>query len=237
MKSNFYVVQLPKYCAMIFIFLNIVSMYLYVGGNINDPNQIGYSFSNNFFSDLGTTISYSNQSNIKSCILFNLSLCIIGSCFSILFFKLKDAFHKLKFLSWLAAVCGVFAGLSFIGVAFTPANLFLDIYGNPWLHIIFAHWAFRLVVICTILYSILIFKTQDFENKFAYNFITFGVVVLIYVLYSEFYLKDPRLFPEELVKHVIAQKTVVIWMIFSVYIYSIGLGKYFDNHIENKTNE
>ena len=38
-------------------------MFFYPGGNINDPHQIGYSFSYNFFSDLGTTISYSGQDN------------------------------------------------------------------------------------------------------------------------------------------------------------------------------
>jgi len=34
------------------------------------------------------------------------------------------------------------------------------------------------------------------------------------------------LHPEFLFKHVIAQKMIVIWIIISVYFYSIGLAKY-----------
>jgi hypothetical protein len=116
--------------------------------------------------------------------------------------------------------------ISFIGVALTPSNLYHDISGDPWLHIIFAHWIFRSLTIVSIIYSILIIKTENFENKYAYNFIIFGMAVFSYVMYSEFFLKDPRIFPEYLIKHVLSQKMVVLWIIFSLYLYSLGLGKY-----------
>ena len=233
MNNIFYIIQLPKISTTFFIILNLFSMILYPGGNINNPNQEGYSLSYNFFSDLGTTISYSNDSNLISCILFNFSLCLIGLSFSILFFKLKSIFKEDKLLSIIASICGVLSGFAYIGVAFTPANLYLDVYGNPWLHIFFAHWAFRLVFISSILYAVLIIKANNFNNKYAYNFIVFGCVVLIYVLYSEFFLNDPRIYPEDLINHVIAQKVIVLWMMLSIYIYSIGLGKYFNNKINN----
>ena len=142
-------------------------------------------------------------------------------------------FKEDKLLSIIASICGVLSGFAYIGVAFTPANLYLDVYGNPWLHIFFAHWAFRLVFISSILYAVLIIKANNFNNKYAYNFIVFGCVVLIYVLYSEFFLNDPRIYPEDLINHVIAQKVIVLWMMLSIYIYSIGLGKYFNNKINN----
>ena len=76
------------------------------------------------------------------------------------------------------------------------------------------------------IYSFLIFKTEGFENKYAYGFITFALIVLLYIFFSEYYFKDPRLHPEFLFKHVIAQKMIVIWIIISVYIYSVGLAGY-----------
>ena len=52
---------MPKYSMIIFVGLNILAMLLYPGGNINNPDQIGYSFIYNFFSDLGMTISHSGK--------------------------------------------------------------------------------------------------------------------------------------------------------------------------------
>ena len=229
MKNKFWIVNMPTYSMIAFVILNIIAMLCYPGGNLNNPDQIGYFFSYNFFSDLGMTISHSNENNMISCILFNSSLCIVGITFTMLFYSIKDLFPKFKILSLIATFLGFLGGISFIGVAFTPSNLFLDSVGNPWLHTVFAHWIFRSLSAVSIIYSILIIKTKDFENKYAYNFVIFGIMLLAYVLYSELYLKDPRIFPEYLIKHVLSQKMVVLWMIMSIYLYSLGLGKYLLN--------
>ena len=229
MKNKFWIVNMPTYSMIAFVILNIIAMLCYPGGNLNNPDQIGYFFSYNFFSDLGMTISHSNKNNMISCILFNTSLCIVGVTFTMLFYSIKSLFPKFKKLSFIATLLGLLGGASFIGVAFTPSNLFLDSVGNPWLHTIFAHWIFRSLSAVSIIYSILIIKTKDFENKYAYNFVIFGIMLLAYVLYSELYLKDPRIFPEYLIKHVLSQKMVVLWMIMSIYLYSLGLGKYLLN--------
>ena len=231
MKDKFWILDMPKYSMIIFILFNIIAMFLYPGGNINEQEQIGYSFIRNFFSDLGMTVSHSDENNLGSCIFFNLSLCFIGVCFCMLFYKVKNIFTNYKILSLLATLLGVLSGLSFIGVAFTPSDIYLDINNTPWLHIIFAHWIFRFLFATSVLYSILIFKTEGFDNKYAYGFIIFGFMVLMYVYVSEAYLRDPRLFPGDLVKHVVAQKMIVFWILFSIYIYSIGLGKYLNKKI------
>ena len=219
-NDKFWINDMPKYAMIIFIVLNILAMFLYPGGNINNPDQIGYSFTHNFFSDLGMTVSHSNENNILSCILFNLSLCVIGVCFSMLFYSIRNYFQNSKYLSLCATFLGIYASVSYIGVAFTPSNLYLS------LHSFFAHWIFRSLFAASILYSILIFKNREFENKYAYGFIVFGIMVLVYVLYSELYLNDPQLFPEQLIKHVLAQKIIAFWILISIYIYSIGLSKY-----------
>jgi len=233
MKNKFWIISMPTYSMVIFIILNIIAMACYPGGNLNDSSQMGYFFSYNFFSDLGMTVSHSEEPNMISCILFNSSLCIVGITFIMLFFTIKNLFLEYKILSTVAAILGILGGISFIGVAFTPSDLYLDLDGNPWLHIIFAHWIFRSLSGASIILSILIIKTKGFDNKYAYNFIIFGLMVLVYVLYSELYLKDARLYPEYLIKHVLSQKMIVLWIIISIYLYSIGVGKYLSSKLQN----
>ena len=220
MKDRFWITSLPRYAIISFVLLNMAAMFLYVGGNINNHEQIGYSFIRNIFSDLGRRYSFSGESNLMSCIFFNTSLSIIGLTFMILFYKIKNVFLNNKILISLATLFGIFSGFSYIGVGFTPADLYLEA------HIFFAHWAFRALFAASVLYSILIFKTDGFENKYAYAFIVFGIMVFSYVIYSEVVLDDPRINPEALVNHVVAQKMIAFWILFAVYIYSIGLGKY-----------
>ena len=62
---------MPKYAIGIFILFNALGMFFYPGGTINNPDQIGYAFTQNFFSDLGNSISYSGESNLISFLLFN----------------------------------------------------------------------------------------------------------------------------------------------------------------------
>ena len=44
MNDKFWISDMPKYTLCIFLFSNVLAMFFYPGGNINDPNQIGYSF-------------------------------------------------------------------------------------------------------------------------------------------------------------------------------------------------
>ena len=232
-KNNFWIDTMPKYSLVLFLSCNILAMIFYPGGNMLDPLQKGYSFSSNFFSDLGMTNShqYPINSNLISCILFNVSLCLVGVCFTMLFYKIKNIFFKNKILSTLATILGVCAGISFIGVAFTPSNLLLEY------HVIFANWAFRFLFGASFLYSILIYKTNDLDNKYAYAFTLFGVFIFIYVYYTQFYLEMPDVDNGVLNNHVLAQKTVVIWIFFSVYIYSLGIKKYLKNNFNYLGNK
>ena len=218
MKSKFWIVNMPKYSIILFCVLNIIAMFLYPGGTIHNKEQTGYMFTNNFFSDLGTTISYSGVDNTISCILFNASLCICGVTFVMLFLKIRTLF-QFKIMSSFATLFGVLGGLCFIGVAFTPANLLLD----P--HIFFAHGIFRCLLVASILYTILMFKTEGFENKYGYGFITLVVAVFVYIIISELG-PDPRSHPGALTLQVISQKLIAFWLLLSIYFYSIGLGKY-----------
>jgi len=223
LNKKFWILGMPKYSILIFIAFNLIAMIFYPGGTIGNPSTEGYLFTQNFFSDLGNSISHSGENNSISFILFNFSLSLCGLTFIILFFFIKTAF-KPSLLNFLATSFGIIGGFCCIGVAFTPADLLLQA------HIFFANGIFRGLCIASVLYSILIFKKEDMDNKYAYGFIVFGLMVLIYILISELG-PNPRLNPDALKLQVVSQKIITLWLFLSIYFYSIGLGK----HLYNKS--
>ena len=72
----------------------------------------------------------------------------------------------------------------------------------------------------------MIFNTKDFDNKYAFSFVVFAIMVLSYIYVSQFYLRDVRIYPEDLSAHVISQKLIAFWILISIYIYSRGIDKY-----------
>jgi hypothetical membrane protein len=64
--------------AGVYIILTSAAMFMYAGGTYTNPDAAGYSFLNNFFSDLGRTESHSGEPNTISWILFTSSIMTIG---------------------------------------------------------------------------------------------------------------------------------------------------------------
>ena len=56
-------------------------------------------------------------------------------------------------------------------------------------------------------------------------------MIFLYVIVSELG-PDPRTSHFALVLQAIAQKIIAFWILISIYIYSIGLGKYLENKID-----
>ena len=71
---NFWTVKVIRFVTIFFVVAVIAASYFYPGGNIHDSNQLGYSFTHNFLSDLGGLESHSGEDNIISSIFFNLSM-------------------------------------------------------------------------------------------------------------------------------------------------------------------
>ena len=91
---NFWTVKVIRFVTIFFVIAVIIASYFYPGGNIHDSNQLGYSFTHNFLSDLGGLESHSGEGNIISSIFFNLSM---------LFFSLS-VFLSCLFLSYLKKI-------------------------------------------------------------------------------------------------------------------------------------
>ena len=104
---KFWTVYLIRFVSVYFIFSVIVASFLYPGGNIFELEQIGYSFTKNYLSDLGGYKSRSGEVNFLSSFIFNSSMVLyLGSGISFLF--VPTLFKKNKKIYFLSIVGSFF---------------------------------------------------------------------------------------------------------------------------------
>ena len=217
-ERNPWLIAFPQVILVLFIVFNIIAMFAYPGGTYWDSLGSGYSFTQNFLSDLGRTMSFSGEVNFFSSQFFNMSLILAGSVFSIFYFQVRKVFstNNQKILALIGSFFGVLGGLSLIGVGITPADLYLE------LHIICATWLFRFLFIASLFYSIVIFMHDQFENKYATGYLIFTFSILLYILVSELG-PDPKISPFALTLQVVSQKMILLIFMASIYIQTLGL--------------
>ncbi len=213
---KFWTVYLIRFVSVYFIFSVIVASFLYPGGNIFELEQIGYSFTKNYLSDLGGYKSRSGEVNFLSSFIFNSSMVLyLGSGIGFLF--VPTLFKKNKKI-YLLSIIGSFFFFSgcffFAGVGLTPHDLYQDFHGH------FAKNAFRLLVPASILYVIVLYKSSV-ENK--YTLVTLGYLIFTfaYVLY-QFFIEDALKSPESLMESVVIQKIIAIVSTISIFSLSYG---------------
>jgi hypothetical membrane protein len=106
-----------------FLFLSALAMRSYPGGTMGDRQTMGYSFSENFLSDLGMTRSWSGKPNGTASLLFNTAMVVLG--FSIIPFFLflpshaPDQWESLR----IAAMFGVVSALALVGIGLSPFDV------------------------------------------------------------------------------------------------------------------
>ncbi len=210
--------KLPNYGIILFFLLNLLAMIFYSGGTHQNPELEYYKFTQNYFSDLGRTITMDGTQNFFSSFIFNNSLLMIGILFILFFYHLPNLFvdnnisHNLSRIgSWIA----ITSGFAFAGIGFTPSNLFLDS------HLFFVRWAFRSFLIVSILFVFAINKSNEWENKYAFVYIIFSLILLSYILIMDFG-PDGRKSLNGLIVQVISQKIIVAAFIVSVFFKSKG---------------
>ena len=215
--QHLFLIKLPRVACVLFVILFILAMLMYAGGTINNPESMGYSFTRNFFSDLGKFTA----ENIISAMIFNLSLIVCGWSFAAYFFYFTKLFNQNTIIHILAKVgsfAGIIGALCFIGVGLTPHNLFLNY------HIVFVNWAFRSFLLAGILFTIVLYNDDRFENRFAMGYFIFAILTFLYVLVLEF-APDPKISDFALIFNVIAQKIIIFAFIFSILYQSFGNSK------------
>ena len=97
-------VAIPRYVILLFVVLFCTSIYFYKGGTLHNPHTIGYSFSKNFFSDLGIL----SEDNIISVILFAAGLLLVGLNFILYFYNFMKLFNNNSLNSKIGKTGSVF---------------------------------------------------------------------------------------------------------------------------------
>ncbi len=200
-----------------YIILTLIAMIFYAGGTNVDSNTEGYSFLNNFFSDLGRTEAYSEKPNTISWILFTLSIFIVGIALTLFYlawvslFKDDDSTHR---LSQVGSIFGVFGALAFIGVGLTPADLLRS------LHILSVRIGFISVFIASVVYSFALYRHNTYPRKYFYTILTFSGICLIYIILL-FFGPSPET-SEGLIIQVVGQKIIVYIMAIVYAIQGYG---------------
>ena len=195
-----------------FILLTMVAMLFYAGGTNNDPTVARYQFFHNFFSDLGMTVAHNGEANTFSFLLFSLALSLAGLSLIVFFLLMPRYFQSDRLglaLSRLGAFFGILAGLCFIGVAFTPANLLLAA------HVNFVYGAFGSYFIATLFFLAAMLKVPAFVARYLIVLVVFAVILGGYV-WLLFYG------PGELTIQVTGQKIVAYAAIITVFIMAYG---------------
>ena len=168
-------------CIVGFVFyalFNLLAMVFFPGGTSMDKDRIGYSFFENFFSDLGMSRTYSGELNALSQLLFASALVLVGILLIIFFLMFATYFNESKLVknsSRIGSTAGILAGMACIGIAATPWDRYLN------LHLIFVFVLSFALLIVLISYSIAILKNKPYPNLYAWVFMAYAFILVVYI--------------------------------------------------------
>ena len=169
-----------------------------------------------------------NKSNLKSMILFNSSLVIVGITLIIfyryfnIFFNWKKDSVKSKRYSKVSRNIGVITGILFAGIGFFPHDL------NYTAHVFFANGAFTALLFLSITHTLSFKNSKYINTNYAFGHVLFCVALLSY-LYLIFL--GPQIGPgieftaKELALQVISQKVIILIFAISIIYQTIGIRK------------
>ncbi len=204
-----------------YVILSTSSMFFYPGGTFRDVNTIGYIPTLNFLSDLGRTVAFNGEPNPFGAVIYIVGLSSVGIMTIWMFLRLPRIFNEDRWtrLFYLGSrILGVISGIGFIGIAFTPNNLW-DV---P--HTIFVNIAFMKLLQALFLLMLCIYRTPHFPNRFGHllflaNSVLFGFI-LLKILGPSIHTSD-----DGLKVQATAQKVMVYTMIISLSILALGTKK------------
>ena len=214
-------IYIPRLVSILFIILQFLGMLVYPGGTIHDIETSGYSFTSNFFSDMGAYAARNGEPNYLSMILFSLSLTLVGVTFAFYYFVLPKIMGKNKInyiLSWAGTFFAFCGSICLIGTGLTPTDLVFDA------HVFFANNIFHSFLITAFCYSIVILKSDVLDRKYAIGYALFFLSIFVYVMILQF---GPSVNAGQsaLVFQVVAQKMIVIIFCLTVVHQTFGFNK------------
>ena len=217
---------IPIIALLLFVAMLSFSMSIYSGGTRANFNASGYTFSENYISDLGRYISVNGQDNSNVMVVFILAFSLLGFSFFLFFYHnyyfIKEKFKPSLNIFRLATFFALCATISIVGVGLTPSDINFDD------HVMFAEWIFRFFFGASVLYAISYFKINPKTKFLGLGYLILSIATGSYILFSDFQL-NKILFSETLIADVLAQKFIV----FSLIIGFIIIG-YFNYQISKE---
>ena len=201
---------------LLFVILNFISMLVYPGGTIIEPDRKGYSFFYNFLSNLGEWTAKNGEDNTVSAYLFNSSMLILALSyflFYVTFLRIQLKFNRNKIIL-----------ISFVLVAvFSADNSTFDI------HVFFVKVAFRFLLIHCFIQLFIVFKSKLSKIMLVRSSL-FCIILLLFIIVME-YGPNPFLDNQSLFIQVFSQKMIVISILIYFFVQlteSISLSKKFN---------
>ena len=154
----------PRVVAIFFVIFQVLGMVLYPGGTIHDLSTNGYSFTSNFFSDMGAYQARNGDPNYLSMIFFSISLILVGGTFVLYYLVLPKIFgnnNRNYYLSWIGTIFAFGGSICLIGTGLTPTDLVFES------HIFFANNIFHSFLVTSFFYCIVIFDTNILEKRLS----------------------------------------------------------------------
>ncbi|MDC3246764.1 hypothetical protein OAT66_01635, partial [Candidatus Marinimicrobia bacterium] len=171
-------IVIPRISTVLFIFFQITGMLLYPGGTMYNKEAKGYTFTENFFSDMGAYAARNGDPNYLSMIFFSLSLTIVGVTFILYYLTIPSLFRRDRlsyFISLLGSLFAIAGSLCLIGTGLTPSDLVLES------HKFFANNIFYSFLLTSFFYAYLIFNSNTIKKRYAIGYLFFFVSIFIYV--------------------------------------------------------
>ena len=198
----------------LFVFLNFISMIIYPGGTIIEPDTKGYSFFYNFFSNLGEWTAKNGEDDTVSAYLFNSSMLILSVSyflFYVSYVKIQLKFNKNKILNFLSFSTILISLISFVLVAvFSSDSSTFDI------HILFVKVAFRLLLIHCFIQLFIVYKSK-LSKKMLISSSLFSLMLFLFIIVME-YGPSPFRDNQSLFIQVTSQKIIVISILLYFFV-------------------
>ena len=198
----------------LFVVLNFISMLIYPGGTIIEPETKGYSFFYNFLSNLGESTAKNGEDNIVSAYLFNSSMLILAISyflFYVSYLRIQLKFNRNKILNFFSLSTIIISLVSFVLVAvFSADNSTFDI------HVFFVKVAFRLLLIHCFVQLFIVYNSNLSKTMLISSSI-FCFVLLLFIIIME-YGPNPFLDNRSLLIQVSSQKMIVISILLYFFV-------------------
>jgi hypothetical membrane protein len=158
--------------------LTVLAMLAYPGGTLRNPSSRGYSFFQNFLSDLAATVAWDGQPNRLSASLFMAAIAVLAIAIAGCFLGLVGVCSSSTGQRRLARAAASVAALSCVGLlgaVATPPDRFLS------LHVWFAFSAFTCACVATLLFALATARDPRFGIGVTVGWVALTLVPLVLI--------------------------------------------------------